>query len=133
MTQQIVAQTDYFTMWYHPEKKIVHHQFHKFIYGKPFRDALMTGVDVLQKYGAHKWLSDDRNNTAIPQEDLEWGRNVWIPAAVKAGWQYWAIVWPQDVIGKMNMKEIIEVHKKAGITVLAFSDPEAGLKWLESI
>jgi hypothetical protein len=36
------------------------------------RDALLTGLDTLQKYGAHKWLSDDRKNGPFSEEDQAW-------------------------------------------------------------
>jgi len=37
MPTQTIVQNSFFTLWYHPEKKIVHHQLHKFIAGVPFR------------------------------------------------------------------------------------------------
>ena len=29
-----VMENEFVTVWYHADKKIVHHQFHKFIHGK---------------------------------------------------------------------------------------------------
>jgi hypothetical protein len=55
-----IEQNDYATMYYHPESKIVHHEFHKFIYGDVFRAFLLKGTETMKKYGATKWLSDDR-------------------------------------------------------------------------
>jgi hypothetical protein len=50
------------TVWYHPDTKIVHQQFHRFVCGRAFRDALNAGAEAMQTHGARKWLSDDRQN-----------------------------------------------------------------------
>jgi hypothetical protein len=119
------------SMWYYPDSKILHHQIHQFFFGKPFRDALMKGVDVFQKYGANKWLSDDRLETALAKEDLEWGDKEWFPRVAKLGWKYWAIVMPEKVIGQMTMKKLAEKYSTMGVTTRMFSDPEAAKEWLE--
>ena len=59
-----ILDNEYVTLWYHPDKQIIHHQFHKFLYGQAFRDAMNAGTEAMKKYGAHKWLSDDRKNSA---------------------------------------------------------------------
>ena len=35
-------------------ERMVHHQFHKFMYGEAFREVLDTGAEALKKYGANK-------------------------------------------------------------------------------
>ena len=120
------------SMWYYPETKILHHQMHKFVCGQPFRDALMKGADVFQKYGAQKWLSDDRATPALSKEDLEWGDTVWFPRVAKLGWKYWAIVMPEKIIGQMTMKKLAEKYSAQGVTTKMFSNPDAAREWLES-
>ena len=132
MSKTILIDTDYVTLWYHPEKKIVHHQFHRYIYGQEFRNVLETGLKVFKEKGAHKWLSDDRNNSALPTEDTNWAQSNWAPRVIAAGWKYWAIVLPQKVIGQMNMQRFIEDNAGLGLTMQAFTDPDEALKWLES-
>ncbi len=73
------------SMWYYPETKILHHQVHQFFCGKPFRDALSKGAEIFEKYGAQKWLSDDRAIPALSKEDLEWGDRDWFPRVAKCG------------------------------------------------
>ncbi len=119
-------------MWYHPDKHIVHHQFHKFLHGKAFRDALTAGTEAMKKYGARKWLSDDRGNSAIPKDDLEWADTEWFPRTKAAGWKYWAIVQPENVIGQMNIQRIARQRMEQGVTTKFFSDPQEAMKWLES-
>ncbi len=132
MPKMTIIDNEYVTLWYHPEHGIVHHQFHKYIYGQPFRDMLSKGADIFEQYGADKWLSDDRNNSALPPEDAEWGDTYWAPRVIQAGWKYWAVVMPEAIIGQMNMKRFIKMYSDRGVTVRAFTDPNEALKWLES-
>ncbi len=133
MSASVVLDNEYITVWYHPEKKIVHHKFHKFIHGQAFRDGLNAGVELMKKHKAQKWLSDDRANSALPPEDVEWAKGDWFPRTLAAGWKYWALVQPEKVIGQINMQNFTEPYAKQGVTVRLFSDPDAALAWLESI
>jgi hypothetical protein len=133
MIQNTILDTEYATVWYYPEPKIVHHVFHKFIYGPEFRNVLETGLDAFKKHGAQKWLSDDRKNSALPTEDLQWGTTVWFHQAYDAGWKYWALVMPDKVAGQMNMNRIMKQYIEQGLTIKVFSDPDEALKWLETV
>jgi len=119
------------SMWYYPETKILHHQMHQFICGKPFRDALNKGVEIFQKYGAQKWLSDDRAIPALSKEDLEWGDRDWFPRVAKSGWKYWAIVMPEKIVGQLTLKRLAETYNSRGVNTKFFSSPEDAKKWLE--
>lgn len=127
-----IINNEYATLWYHPETKIVHHQFHQPIGGQPLRDVLNKGLEAFQEHGAYKWLSDDRGNSAMSPEDSEWGTNDWVPRVIAAGWKYWAVVMPAKVIGQMNMQRFIKANSELGIIVQVFSNPEEAMKWLET-
>jgi hypothetical protein len=131
MPTQTIIQNTFFTLWYHPEKKIVHHQLHKFIAGAPFRELLMSGTDLIKKNGATKWLSDDRSNSALRQDDLEWSEIDWAPTTAKAGWKFWAIVQPDKILGQMAMQRLTEKYSKLGVTARVFGDPVSAMSWLE--
>ncbi len=131
MENQTIIDNEYVTMWYYPDKKIVHHQFHKFLHGKPLRECLTTGAELFKKNKAQKWLSDDRNNSALPADDMEWAQSIWFPRVVQAGWKYWAIVLPEKIIGQLNMKRLIQQYSEAGVTAKIFDIPEEAMKWLE--
>ncbi len=133
MSETAVLDNEYMTVWYDPDFKIVHHQIHKFIFGQPLREGLMKGTELLKKNTAHKWLSDDRNNGALPKEDSDWAQAEWFPQTRAAGWKYWALVQPEKVIGQMNMKHFTKLYADQGITVKVFSDPVQARKWLESV
>lgn len=120
------------TMWYHPDKKIVHHEMHKFMYGEEFHKFLLVGTEAIKKNHARKWLSDDRNNSVLKKEDIEWGMVNWLPQTVQAGWKYWAIVQPAKVIAQMNMVQLAKDYATMGIVAKFFSDPNEAMQWLES-
>jgi hypothetical protein len=132
MPTQTIIDNPFVTLWYHPEKKIVHHRIHKFISGKPFQELLMTGSDLIKKNQAKKWLSDDRSNTVLSQEDLKWSETFWAPPTAQAGWKFWAIVQPGQVLGQAAMERLVQKYAALGVTAKIFSDPTAAMTWLES-
>ncbi|HEU4390974.1 MAG TPA: hypothetical protein VFV34_24425 [Blastocatellia bacterium] len=127
-----VLDTEAASLWYHADKQIIHHQFHKFTYGKEFQELLLTGMELMKKNNAHKWLSDDRDMPVLRPEDMEWAQNTWFPQTVNAGWKYWAIVQPENVIGQLNLDRLVKWYLAAGITARYFHDPDEAMQWLES-
>jgi hypothetical protein len=128
-----VIDNEYATLVYDDEKKIVHHTFHKPISGQDFRHILDTGADLLRKHGAQKWLSDVRENSALSPEDTEWSMNNWFPRAKSAGWKFWALVVPPDLMARMNLKEFVDTYYEQGLRTMVFTKPEDALEWLEKL
>jgi hypothetical protein len=133
MSSTTVFENEFAALYYHPEKKVVHHKIKKYVHGNELRDILDKGYDLVKKNGSKKWLSDDRNNNALTKEDELWAKNDWFPRVLKAGWKYWAIVMPEKIVGQMNMKDFKDNYSKAGVVVDVFTDPDVALKWLESV
>jgi hypothetical protein len=124
---------EYATLWYYPDKKIVHHQFKKYAFDESFREILMTGAEAFEKHGGQKWLSDDRKYGAVHPDDKEWGDANWVPRVVKAGWKYWAMVLPETVVGQMNLKRVTkEYSDNLGVEVNIFTNPDDAMNWLDS-
>jgi len=132
MAAVVIIDNPFASLWYHPEKRIVHHRIHQFISGKAFRDLLLTGTEVLTKNQATKWLSDDRMNAVLRPEDVEWSHEHWFPQTALAGWKWWAIVQPDKTVGQVTMKNLAATYGQYGITSKAFTDPNDALWWLES-
>jgi hypothetical protein len=131
MDKEVILDNEYITVWYYPGKKIVHHQMHKFTYGKTLYDALSAVATILEERGAQKFLADDRENTTLAKDDMNWTATVWRPRVKKAGLKYWAIVLPEKIFGQMVMKRIIEEYADTGVTVQIFSGPDEAMRWLE--
>ncbi len=130
--RQTIIDNEYASLYYYPDKKIVHHEWHRFVFGKYFREVLTRGAEILESNGCQKWLSDDRGNSALHPEDKAWGDENWAPRVIKAGWKYWALVMPENVIGQLNMTRIVNEYLERGVEVRVFSDPDEAMKWLES-
>ena len=132
MTPETIIDNEYITLWYHPDTQIVHHEIHKFIYGDAFRDALMTGAELLKTRNACKWLSNDRGNSAMPKDDVEWLMENFISKAIKAGWRHWAIVSPKSMVGRMSIDSSREYLSEHGLNVMVFDDEKSAMDWLIS-
>ena len=128
-----VIENEDVSLWFHSDAKVVHHKMHRFLAPGVFQQLLTTGAEDLEKYQASKWLSDDRNNTVVRPEDIEWGHKVWFPRAVRAGFKYWAIVMPAKAIGQMQMRKLMEDYGQKGVTVQVFDTVDEGMRWLESV
>jgi hypothetical protein len=126
-----ILDDDYVSMWYHPEARVVHHKFHKYVWGAALRDALNRGVSVFIEHGASKWLSDDRASGALSKADTEWAMNDWFPRVLKAGWKHWGIVLPENAVGEINIQRFAAAYSARGVTTQVFSDPGAAMSWLE--
>ena len=131
MRFQIVEKNEFYTLKYHPEHKIIHHEFHQYVHGDHFRNCLIRGLEIMRTYGVTKWLSDDRHNSALSQVDQEWSYTEWWPQAVALGWKYWAIVSPEVTVGKMAINRITKSEElQDNLVVHKFTTPEEALHWL---
>jgi hypothetical protein len=123
--------TPNFSLYYHPDDRIVHHEIRRFVTGQDFRDLLNAGSDLLRQNAARKWLSDDRGQWVIAKDDLDWSEAHWAPLVAKAGWRYWAIVRAEKHLAKVAMEQLVEKYGKLGVKAQFFTDPNAALAWLE--
>ena len=130
MRGQALIETPFATLWYYPAERIVHHQIHKFIFGAAFRDLLMKGAELLKANGATKWVSDDRNNSALSAEDKAWADTCWRPLALSSGWKTWAIVQPESIVGQMNIRRIVQAEEVRSLEIQVFTSPEDALAWI---
>ena len=130
MSDQLVFETEHIKVWYDAEQKIVHHRIDAFVYGDEFRTALERGADLFLEKGCTKYLSDDRNSSALLEEDVRWADEHWEQRLVRGGFRFWAIVLPAKTVGRLPFKGIIERHKKAGVEVRTFDNFDEAFAWL---
>jgi hypothetical protein len=131
MEKTTILDTENVALWYYPDKKLIHNQFNKYVYGNPYREFLNEITKAFQKYKVQKLLSDDRKNSGISKDDQEWGNTDWFPRTKAAGWKYWAIVQPENSIGQLTMKRVIANIASQGVTAEVFTDPKKAMEWLE--
>lgn len=130
MSSNIVFQNEDATLMYHDTDKIVHHEFHRPIASETFRQVLNMGVDIFKNHEATKWLSDDRKNGALSDDDSTWAKTDWFPRVLGAGWKFWALVVPEDIMARMNLVQFVSPYMEMGLMVRVFTKPEDALGWL---
>jgi hypothetical protein len=126
-----IFDNEYILMSYNTDTKIIQHHYYPQLNGKFLRAGLDRGVELMQEYGANKWLSDNRETDAHSPEDTEWINNDWLPRAIGAGWKYWALVVPEAIVAQMNMTEFVEAFYNQGVWVMVFTNPKEAMAWLE--
>ncbi len=131
MDKQTIIDNEFATLLYYPDQGIVYHTFHKPLSGKEFRDVLEAGTKLIQEQHATKWLSDDRENSALTSADTDWGLNDWFPRTIQAGWKYWAMVVPRELVGRLSIKEVMDSYVAQGIErIMVFTNPNEAMNWL---
>jgi len=133
MNAEIIYESPFITLWYHPESKIIHHSTHenyKVWEGAEFRKIMSLGTQTMAEKGAEKWLSDDRYTLATSKEEYQWGVDFWFPATIKAGWKHWAIIQPKRVIAQINLEKVVKEYHEQGINARFFTDVDEGFDWL---
>jgi hypothetical protein len=133
MPRIVIVTNEYITLEYLTDKKIIFHTIHKPVGGQLLRDVLNAGTETLDKYGACKWLSDDRKNGPLSEEDREWGFNDWNRRTIEMGWKYWALVVPQEVADAGTMTPTINALYDLGLRVMVFTEVEDALGWLDKM
>lgn len=133
MSTLLIMDSDGATLWFHPEVGIVHHRFKRPVRGDELKQLFESGLELFVSRGARRWLSDDRANCALAPEDAEWAAQNWAPRVAAAGWDYWAIVLPRNLVGTMDMRTHMDHGISLGVDVQVFSDPLLALAWLESV
>lgn len=132
MNKLTLIENDDVSLYCYPEIGVVHHVMHKFCYGETFRNLLTKGADAFIQYKCSKWLSNDKSNSVLRQEDIEWGQKNWEDRIIN-NWKYWAVIVPNKVVGQMSMKPIIQRYAEKGIEVRLFEDEKEALEWLASV
>jgi hypothetical protein len=125
--------SDYITVEYWPEHKLIYHTIHQPMSSQLaiFKEALNAGTAGLEKYQVQKWLSDDRKNDPLTDEGNAWAFGDWQPRTLKAGWKYWASVVPQDLVAAGTLMPVINNLFELGLRMMVFSSVEQAVTWLD--
>jgi hypothetical protein len=130
-----IFSTEYITVEYYPDRKLIYHTIHKPIAGQVqmFKDALDVGTATMTKYQLCKWLSDDRKNGPLPAEMLDWSSNDWSQRTIDAGWKYWANVVPEEIDAAGTLIPVIDHLYNLGLRMAVFRTPQVALEWLDKM
>ena len=133
MASETLYSSEYATMVYYPEDKIIHHIFYKSPPSNIVRQTFLEGLKAMEKYNATKWLSDDRANRTPSAEEQDWFAMNWTPKAIEMGWKYWALVVPNAIEARAYMQPIVEDYYNKGVRIMVFTEPEDALEWLKKL
>ena len=128
-----IIDNEYITMEYLPDKKVIFHIVHKPIGHPELVEALNAGTEALKKYGACKWLSDDRLNGPLSPESVEYGFKDWGPRTIAAGWKYWGNVVPKELVAAGTLVPVIQAYYDMGLRMMVFTDVEKATEWLDGL
>lgn len=129
-----VMSNEYFDLLFHEDMKLVHHIYKPAMSSGQLKELLSAGTDLMEKYGATKWLSDNRQlANAFSDEVAQWVNDVWLPRTIQAGWKYWAMVVPDSVIGRADHIKYVESFYNTGIWVTVYTDVEPAMKWISGL
>jgi hypothetical protein len=121
------------TVNYDERLRAVRHSMHGHVYGSALQEGMNAGLALLEQHGASRWLSDDRLNGPISSDDMRWLSEDWEPRAVRAGWRFWALVRPTQVLGQMNMRRNVDRVAKVGVLAKVFDDLAEAEAWLADL
>ena len=130
---EILFDTEYMTVKYDATHKCIYHTVNKPVEGWDMRNALLAGTEGLKKYGASKWLSDDRLNGPITDEDREGGIANWNIPTIEAGWKNWALVVPTAVAAAGSFIPVMEHWYELGLRMMVFDSLDKAIEWLDSV
>jgi hypothetical protein len=132
MTTLTILNSPCAQLYFNEDTRIVHHHLNNSIDSKSLRDVLNGGIEALKKYNATKWLSNNKEIDPLSDADNEWVNTSWLPRAVAAGWKYWALVVPDSLKARMNMRDFVEVFYNQGVRVMVFTEVDEAMHWLEA-
>lgn len=130
---QLLLEDSDFQLWYYADIKLVRHCIKAPLSSKSFRRMLTRGAELVEEFGANKWLSDDRHHKVLSEADSQWAETVWCGRVLEAGWRYWGIVLPTAAIGKLNMRRFAHKYAQLGVEVRVGHQLEPIFEWLKSI
>lgn len=128
-----IIDNTFVTLFYHEDRRMVHHIYKKGIGGDYLKEALTVGTDYLIANKASKWLSDNRAIDGVTDEESAWINEVWLPRTMQAGWKFWALVVPQAAHARMNMVQFVNAFREQGVLVRVFTDADAAMTWLDTL
>lgn len=133
MDDVIITTNEHITVKYVPDKGYIYHVQHQPTPFPMFREALNAGTAAMEKYGVTKWLSDDRNSGPIPEEQNKYAKEEWTPRTVAAGWKYWALIVPTEVVSAGSMMPLMNIFFELGVRMMVFDNYEAAVTWLDQV
>jgi hypothetical protein len=108
-------------------------RFKTHIKGDEYREALLKGKDCLVTKAYTKWLAASTSLVVINSEEQQWIMKEWIPAAHKAGLNYFAVVLPLSNKGRSMIESMGLSISNEFFTYKLFEDEDSAIQWLAEL
>ena len=126
-----VVDTEFYTAWCFPEKRLIQHQWHRYCSGEDFRESMAKVVSAFEQYNCYKWLSDDREFLgAVAHEDWQWCDTEFLGHGIWERWKYSAIVMPEALLAKISLQSLVGYFASKGVEAMYFSDFNEAETWI---
>ena len=129
-----VVDNEFYIAWCYPTQRLIHHQWQKHCVGDDFRKSITGAVEAFEKYNCFKWLSDDRKfDGVLHPDEWTWWETHFTDRAIKAGWKYFAMVFPTKAIAKMSSTALTKYFIARGVETGFFTEFEEAQKWIADV
>lgn len=131
MEVEVIFNSPNAILWYHPDSKIIHHKIFNYTLNEEFKSFINLASTTLAKKGSTKWLSEDQSLLMLEKGSSDFSKVSWPRKTIEAGWKYWAIIQPKNIISQIIMERIVKYFYSLGVTAKFFTEVDEAMQWLE--
>ncbi len=132
--RKLIFDNQYVSIWHYSYLKMVHHRFKSHPGEEELKKILSIGSELFRKENCNRWLSDDTHLRSVSKGMKEWALKNWFPPLLESSWKHWAIVLPENYMGKYELtKAIVTSKQQLPLIIELFKDEESALEWLSSV
>ncbi len=112
------------------ESSTIYLNWNGYSFSEQFRIILNKALELINKKGYQKLISDNRKARAVNPQDHKWLLDEWIPNANSLGLQKVAFIESENIFNKLKVEQLMP--EMAGNQILAnvFKTSKDALKWL---
>ena len=107
MPQQVVAETDLYTIEWDDEIDSVVYTWNDFATGDRFKHGCNALLEYFQSHDCSKAIVDTSEVEAHDDADQAWLQEEWTPKLIDAGARYVVTITADSVISEMDMEELL--------------------------
>lgn len=100
-----------FSITFNAAAQCVEFTWNNFVKGAAFHEGCDAMITALKKHRTSKLICDSRRYTVVDPEDQLWSIQDWLPRAIGAGLNTFAVVMPESVVGKLSVQNVINDKK----------------------
>jgi hypothetical protein len=95
-----------------------------------FAELLEAEIVALRKHRGSRMLADCRRQKGLTAADQDRANKDWLPRALAAGLQRFAVVVPSSALAAANLKERLGKVRPGALELAYFATPEEARDWL---